>query len=130
MLKKIGGGFTVIEVMMGIGLFAVVAPSIILAIVSINGVNDRAADLTYANIIAERKIESIRSAGYNSLNPGTVDFVSELPPSLRAPRSASYTVTLPVTGVKEVAIQITYTDQTGLRELRYSSLISELGVAQ
>jgi type II secretory pathway pseudopilin PulG len=123
-------GFTVIEVLIGIGIFALVVPSIIIAIVSLNQLNDRAADLTYANTIAERKIESLRSAGYNSMINGVYDFTNELTPTFTAPRQANYEVSTPENGIKEIVVNIKYTQQGILRELQYKSLISELGVAQ
>ncbi len=129
MLKK-EEGFTVVEVLIGIGLFAVIVPSIVLAIVSLNQLNDRAADLTYANMIAENKIESLRSAGFNSLADGTYDFSSDLLPTFTQPREANYVITTPASGIKEIEVNINYTQQGILRELQYKSLISELGVAQ
>lgn len=123
-------GFTVIEVLIGIGLFALIVPSIILSIVSLNQLNDRAADLTYANIIAENKIESLRSAGYNSLVDGSYDFTTDLIPTFTAPRQAKYVITTPENGIKIIEVNIEYTQQGVLRELQYKSLISELGVAQ
>jgi type II secretory pathway pseudopilin PulG len=129
-MKKWASGFTVVEVLAGIGLFALIAPAIILSVVSINGVNDRSADLTYANTIAENKIESLRSAGYNSMTLGTVVFTTELPATFREPRSAQYTISAPTTGQKKVVVTLTYTDQTGLRNLQYESIMSELGVSQ
>jgi Tfp pilus assembly protein PilV len=129
MVKK-SQGFTVVEVMIGIGLFAVIVPSIILAIVSLNQLNDRAADLTYANVLAENKIESLRSAGFNSLNNGTYDFTSDLSATFTKPRQANYVISTPETGLKEIEVNINYTQQGILRQLRYKSMISELGVSQ
>lgn len=129
MVKK-QSGFTVIEVLIGIALFGIIMPSIIMAAVGIAQLNDRAADLTLANIIAERKIESLRSAGYNSLNLQTVSFEGELSSSFTAPRTASYTITSPATGVKQIDISISYRDGSQTRSLTFNSRISELGVAQ
>ncbi len=129
-ISKDSLGFTVIEVMVGIALFAVIVPSIIFAVVSINQVNDRAADLTYANVLAENKIESLRSAGYNSLSDGTVDFTGDLSPTFTAPRQANYIITSPDIGIKQIEVNIEYTAQGVLRNLQYKTLISELGVAQ
>jgi prepilin-type N-terminal cleavage/methylation domain-containing protein len=123
-------GFTVIEIMVGIALFAVIVPSIIFAVVSINQVNDRAADLTLANVLAENKVESLRSAGYNSLVDGTYDFSSELTPTFTLPRQANYIITSPETGIKQIEINIQYTDRGVSRQLQYKSLIGELGVSQ
>jgi type II secretory pathway pseudopilin PulG len=123
-------GFTVIEVLIGIGIFALVVPSFIFGIVSLNNLNDRSADLTFANVLAENKIESLRSAGYNSLTDGLVDFTDELTPTFTKPRQANYVVSTVENGLKEIEINIEYTQEGTLRELQYKSLISELGVAQ
>jgi prepilin-type N-terminal cleavage/methylation domain-containing protein len=123
-------GFTVVEIMLGIALFGLIVPSIVFSVVSLNQLNDRAADLTFANVIAENKIESLRSAGYNSLVDGTYDFSADLTPTFTEPKAASYTITTPELGVKEIEVNIDYTQQGILRELNYKSLISELGVAQ
>jgi type II secretory pathway pseudopilin PulG len=123
-------GFTVVETLIGIGVFALVVPSIILSIVSLNQLNDRAADLTYANVLAENKIESLRSAGFNSLLDGSYDFTNELTSTFSPPREASYSVITPEAGIKEIEVKISYTQQGILREMQYKSLISELGVAQ
>lgn len=131
MLKKnLQGGFTTIELLISIGLFGLIAPSITLAIVSINRINDRASDLTYANVIAENKIETLRSAGYNSLVNGTIVFTGELPATFTEPKLANYIITTPSAGKKEILINIQYNDQGIARSLSYKSIISELGVAQ
>lgn len=131
LMHKQATGFTVIEVMVGIALFGAVMPSVILAVVGINRLNDRAADLTRANIVAERKMESIRSAGYNALTvDSTVDFSNELDSGFTGPKSANYTISEPTTGVRDITVTISYTDQGQTRNISYKSLISELGVAQ
>lgn len=124
-------GFTVVEVLIGIGIFGLVMPAIILGVVGVSRLNDRAADLTRANILAEQKIETLRSQGYNSLLFETVDFTNELDASFTAPRSATYTVSDPGTpGTKIIDITINYTDQGNTRELTFRSIMSELGVSQ
>ena len=123
-------GFTVIEVLIGIGLFAVIMPSIIVGVVSINQLNDKSADLTSANILAEKKIETLRNAGYNTLAVGSYDFTSELAPTFTSPRQATYTITSPGAGIKEIYLTIEYTHQGDLRTISYQSLMSELGVSQ
>lgn len=129
MLKK-QVGFSVVEILIAIGLFGLIAPSISLAVVSINRINDRASDLTLANSLAENKLETLRSQGYNSLTDGTVSFTGELPDTFTAPRSADYTVSSPTAGLKEITLSIQYTDQGITRDLNYKSVMSELGVAQ
>lgn len=129
-MVKLSKGFTVIEVLVGVALFGVVMPVIIYAVTSVANVNDRTADTTRANIIAEEKIETLRSAGFNSLSNGTTNFETELDVSFTSPRDASYTVSTPETGIKRIDISIEYTDDGIYRELKYASIISELGVAQ
>lgn len=123
-------GFTVVEILIGIGLFGLIMPTIILAVVGVARLNDRAADLTRANILAEQKFESLRSAGYNSLSTGTVNFTSELDVSFSSPRAASYTISSPATGVKTIDVSIQYTDHGQSRTVSFKSQVSELGVAQ
>lgn len=130
LIRKKQVGFTVIEVLIGIGLFGVIMPSIIIGVVGVSRLNDRAADLTRANVIAEEKIESLRSAGYNALNDGTTNFESELEPTFTKPRSAVYTISTPSPGIKHIEVSIQYTDQGTSRTLSYRSIITELGVAQ
>ncbi len=123
-------GFTVVEVMMSIGIFGLIMPSIILGVVGVARLNDRAADLTRANIIAEQKLEVLRSQGFNTLNNGTIDFTDELNLSFTEPRSATYTVTTLSPGVKQIDLNIQYTDAGVNRELDFRSIQTELGVAQ
>jgi prepilin-type N-terminal cleavage/methylation domain-containing protein len=125
-------GFTVVEILIAIGLFGVIMPGIILAVMALNIMNDRAGDLSYANTIAEGKIEALRSAGYNSLTTGsTTTFTSELPASFDDPRSATYSVTAgPVTGTKVVDITLSYNSYGKTISLSYKALFSELGIAQ
>lgn len=126
-------GFTVLEVLIGIGLFGLIMPSIIFAVVGVSQLNDRAADLTRANVIAEQKFEELRSQGYNSLLDGTYSFDSELDASFTPPRSADYTITsitVPTAGTKEIEVAIQYTDRGITRDLSFKTIVSELGVAQ
>jgi type II secretory pathway pseudopilin PulG len=128
--RKNTDGFTVIEVLVGIGLFGIVMPSIIIAVVGVSKLNDRAADLSRANILAEQKIETLRSQGYNTLTDGTVDFTDELNPTFTAPRSATYTVISPTAGYKEIQVDIKYTVDGNEKLISFRSLMSELGVSQ
>jgi prepilin-type N-terminal cleavage/methylation domain-containing protein len=122
-------GFSVVELLVSIALFAVIVPTLSTALATLSALNNRARDLTLISIIAENKIESLRSIGYNSVPPGTVDFTSELPTEVAAPKSASYTVTQN-SGYRTVDITVSYKDYRRTREVRYRSIISETGVGQ
>jgi hypothetical protein len=108
----------------------IIIPSVALALNNLAAINHRARDLALANTIAQNKVETLRSIGYNSVSSGTVSFSSELPSSMGSPRSASYTISSPVTGEKQIDVNITYTDYGGSKNLTYRTIISELGVGQ
>ena len=131
MVKKRGSrGFTVVEVLLAIAIFAIVVPVIVLATVTLVQINQNAINLSFANIIAENKIESLRSAGYNSIAIGTTDFASELPASFGSTKTATYTVTQATTAVKDITVTITYKALTKTVTLNFKTFVSELGVGQ
>jgi type II secretion system protein I len=130
MKKSTQHGFTIVELLLAIALFAILIPTVIVSLNSIAAANDNTKDTVIANIVAENKIEELRSFGYNSVNTGTVDFSSTLPQTLGSPRSASYTVTNDTAGLKEVSLSITFTNRRGSHTLNYRTLIGELGVGQ
>jgi prepilin-type N-terminal cleavage/methylation domain-containing protein len=127
-------GFTVVELLIAIALFGIVMPSVILGVMALVQINDRAGDLSQANMIAESKIESLRSLGYTSLVTGTTSFVSELPTTFDDPRSASYTVSnfnnSATSGMKEISVAISYNSYGKTVSLQYKSIIGELGISQ
>jgi prepilin-type N-terminal cleavage/methylation domain-containing protein len=130
MNRKNQKGFTVVELVVSIVVAGIIIPSVALALNNLAAINHRARDLALANTIAQNKVETLRSIGYNSVSGGTVSFSSELPSSMGSPRSASYTISSPVTGEKQIDVNITYTDYGGSKNLTYRTLISELGVGQ
>ena len=130
MNKKCQKGFTIVELVVAIVVTGIILPSIAVALNNLTAINHRARDLALANTIAQNKVEELRSIGYNSVNNGTVDFSNELSASMGAPRSASYSVSAPVTGEKQIDINISYTDYGVARNLTYRTYISELGVGQ
>lgn len=123
-------GFTVVELLLGIALFGVLMPVIVITMNNISAINDRSKDLAIANIFAENKIEEIRSIGYNSANTGTVDVTTALPATLGQDRSGSYTITEDIPGQKVISLTLTIDGRGGLRTLNYRSVVGELGVGQ
>jgi hypothetical protein len=81
-------------------------------------------------MLAQNKVETLRSAGYNSLNNGTTSFSAELPNIMGSPKSASYTISSPQTGIKQIDISISYTEYKSTKALAYKTYVSELGVGQ
>lgn len=130
MVKLNDKGFTITELLVTLALFGIVTTLFAVGINNLTVLNNRARDLALANTLAHNRFELIRSAGYNSANLGTYDFTSQLPVTLAEPKSASYTISQPATGVKLVTVNLSYQDYGQTRELTYQSYISELGVAQ
>lgn len=123
-------GFTVVELVVAIGLFGIIVPAVAIGLSNLAVIQNRARDLTLVNMLAQNKIETLRSAGYNSVTTGTTSFSGELPNVLSAPKSAQYVVTQPQTGIKQIDVTISYSEYGGAKTVSYRTLISELGVGQ
>lgn len=123
-------GFTIIELIVSIVVFAILVPAIASFLALLDDMNDRARDTAIINALAENKVESLRSAKYTSLTNGTTDFTSELPQTISKPRSATYQVTAPNSGLKQVDLNITYNDHGRQKTLSYKTYVGELGVGQ
>ena len=130
MNKKRQKGFTVVELVVAIVIAGIIIPAIAVALNNLTAINHRARDLALANAAAQNKVESLRSIGYNSVNNGTVDFSAELPGSMGSPKTASYSVSSPTTGEKQIDVNISFTDYGVTRNLTYRTYMSELGVGQ
>lgn len=130
MNKKRQTGFTIVELIVTIVIAGFIIPSVAIALNNLAAINHRARDYAIANTIAQNKVETLRSNGYNSLNLGTVNFSSELPSSMGTPKNASYTVSSPVTGEKQIDISISFTEYNATRNLTFRTYVSELGVGQ
>lgn len=123
-------GFTTVELLISIVLIGIIIPTVSIGLTNLAVINNRARDLVLANMIAQNKVETLRSAGYNSLNSGSTTFTTELPSTLGSPRNASYNVTTPQTGVKQIDVSISYTEYKASRSVSYRTYVSELGVGQ
>lgn len=130
MLPKNQRGFTIIELLISIGIFAIIVPALAAGLNNLVVLNNRSRDLAIANLIAESKAEEVRNTGFNGLAVGTTDFSSELPDELANPKSASYTISNSTPGLLEVDISISYKDYSSTRTQSYKTIISELGVGQ
>lgn len=123
-------GFTIVELIVTIVIMGVIIPAVAMALTSLTIIDYQARDLALANMLAQNKVESLRSAGYNSLVNGTQDFSSQLPNTIGSPKSASYTVADAQTGVKQIDVSISYTEYKQSKSIAYRTYISELGVGQ
>lgn len=123
-------GFTVVELLITIGICGIIVPVLAAGLTTLALINNRARDLALANTMAQNKAELLRSSGYNSILPGTTDFSADLPSTLSSPKSGSYTVTEPETGIKDIVIQISYKDVSSSRTVNYKTKVSEIGINQ
>lgn len=128
--KKSEHGFTIIELLIAIAVVGILVPSLIGFVTTLNRLNDRARDMSLVNSLAENKVESLRSAGFTSVNSGTVSFSGELPATLGNPKSANYVVSTPHAGMKQVDMTISYNDHGTTQTVQYRTYIGELGVGQ
>jgi prepilin-type N-terminal cleavage/methylation domain-containing protein len=123
-------GFTIVELVVTIVVAGFIIPAVAVALTNLSVVNKIARDKTLANMLVQNKVETLRSAGYNSLSDGTTSFVSELPNTIGSPRTASYTISSPATGIKQVDITISFSEYHVSKSLSFRTYISELGVGQ
>jgi prepilin-type N-terminal cleavage/methylation domain-containing protein len=123
-------GFTIVELVVTIVIMGIIIPAVAIALTNLTIVDYQARDLALANFIAQNRVETLRSAGYNSLNNGTTSFTAQLPNTMGSPKSASYTVSTPQAGVKQVDVAISYTEYKKTKNISYRTYISELGVGQ
>lgn len=128
--RKGNQGFTIVELLVSIAVFAILVPSISVFLNTLGSINDRARDLATINALVENKIEGLRSASFVGVPNGTVDFTTDLPASVAAPRSASYVVSSVSTSLKQIDTTVTYNDHGNNRSLTYRTYLGELGVGQ
>lgn len=129
-IKTDESGFTIVELIVSITVAAIFVISLNSVSISQSYLVQRSRDLIIANSYVEGKFESLRSAGFLSLNDGTIDLTSELPSELKAPRSATQTTTSYSSAIKKVVIHIAYNEQDTPRNYTYATYIGELGVGQ
>lgn len=123
-------GFTIVELLVSIAVAGVVIGSLSQVVTSYVHLAQRGRYLNLANSYVEGKVESLRNTGFNSLALGTTSLTGELSSQLPKSRSASMTVTNPNTGIKQVDITISYSDQAQTNSYAYTTYIGELGVGQ
>jgi prepilin-type N-terminal cleavage/methylation domain-containing protein len=128
--KRPQKGFTVVELLVTVVVAGVIIPAVAMALTNLSVVNKLARDQALANLLVQNKVETLRSAGFNSLNNGTTSFSAELPNTFGTPRSASYSISTPQTGLKQIDVSISFTEYHSTKSSAYRTYVSELGVGQ
>jgi type II secretory pathway pseudopilin PulG len=123
-------GFTLVELVITASFVAVASAAIIGVFITVGKLNKQARNMSTVTAIAEGKIENYRNAGYTAATVGSPaeTFTSTLPSNLGSPKSAVVNVTTPSTGLKQVDVVITYTDDGKLKKVQLSTLIGQRGI--
>jgi len=124
-------GFTIPELVVTIVFFGIAAIGITQLYLSIQRIQEQTAWLQSASHAAQTEVESLRNNNYNALTAGQdVDFSSQLPATLPKLRSGSVAVSEPQSGLKRVDVTITYSDHGSQHQVKLTSLIGVIGIAQ
>ena len=110
-LRRQSQGFTLIEVMIALVILAAGLLALMtLQIVSIRA-NAFSSEMTYAGMLAQRRLEQVRNTAYDSITPGTV---TDIVPASDVTKGMSYTVetkvdnNTPATDMKTVTLKLTW----------------------
>jgi prepilin-type N-terminal cleavage/methylation domain-containing protein len=129
-VKKSEGGFTLVEILVGIAVAGVIVGTLSQVTTTYVHVSQRGRYLNLANSFIEAKVEAMRNAGYSTLSNGTTSLTSSLPGDLPPSKSASMTISSPLGGIKQVDLAVSFKDQGSTRTYNYTTYIGELGVGQ
>lgn len=122
-------GFTIIEVVVVMVLFALLVPVIALSVDTLRRVNKNSQYLILVTNTAEAKTESLRAKPFDQIALGTTDFSSELPAQIPTPRTATYTVTTSPSSsqLKRIELTITYTISGAQTRYSYKTYVGSAG---
>jgi type II secretory pathway pseudopilin PulG len=124
-------GYTIAESIVAIILLGIVSASVYSLFTGVQRIQRQAIYLDSATRAAQFQIESLRNANYNLLTPGEdIVFTDELPDNLIEPRSGVVQVEEYRQGLRRVIVTINYTDGGQEKQVRLSSLIGIIGIAQ
>lgn len=125
------GGFTLPEVLVTIVFFGIATIGITQLYISIQRIQEQTAWMQSASHAAQTEVESLRNNNYNALTAGqNIDFSTQLPTSLPQPRNGTVVVSEPQSGLKRVDVTIAYTDHGKQHQVKLTSLIGVIGIAQ
>lgn len=127
-------GFTLVEMVITIVLFALLVPATASFLDFITQLNSTAKTTASINGFVENKIEAIRSAGYTaSSNVTSQNITSELDsfaPNVPKPRSAFLTISTKSPSLKKIDLSVTYNHKGSPKTVYFTTYLGELGVGQ
>ena len=128
-MKQKESGFTLVELLVGIAVGAIVMVTLTNVVKNYLALSQRGRYLNTANAYVEAKAESLRNKGYNAINTGSSSLAGDMPASLPK-KSGTMTVTDIGGGLKKVDITVSYTDSEGSHSYSYTTYLGEIGVGQ
>ncbi len=124
-------GFTIIELIITIVVFGLIAAGIAEVFVGVTNVQRNANYLEIATTAAQSEVESLRNNNYDQLPNGqNINFTSQLPSNLPKPCSGTVVISQPVADLKRVDVTVTYNQDGHTQSVVLSSLIGIIGIAQ
>jgi prepilin-type N-terminal cleavage/methylation domain-containing protein len=127
-------GFTLVELIITITLFATLVPSVVGFLDFLTQLNTTARTTASINAFVENKVETIRSAGYTATpvvsNQSITSELNTAAASIPSPKSAVYTVSQLSPSVKQINISVTYNNKGTAKTVSYTTYLGELGVGQ
>jgi Tfp pilus assembly protein PilV len=130
------------ELIVAMVFLGIVLVSLTNLFIAVRQINRAANNYTIATQAAQQLMEKFRNTPYASIPTGTTDVTTAALgtyPSLLAPRSATTTVAYITTsgaasgtdvGVKQVDVEVSYTDRTGVKKVQFSSWLSSKGLGK
>lgn len=123
-------GYMTVELIITFIVGAILILSLHGIVASHTFLSQRSRSTVLANAFAEQQVESLRSIGYLGVAIGTSDITSQLPATLKKPRSATLTVSAQTSAIKKVRLAVVYNEEGISRTQTYTTYIGELGVGQ
>ncbi len=109
---------------------AVTSAAIIEIFIVVGKLNKQARNMAAAAALVEKKIEVYRNGGYGSVPTGSPaeDFTDQLPANFGSPKSAVANVATPQSGLKQIDVVISYTDDGKIKKVQLSTLMAQRGI--
>ncbi len=122
MKANLRGGFSLIEVLVGLLILGVLFVSALLIVVQTVRIQLTSEDTAYANSLARRAVEEVKAVNWamipsDSTGSGFLDPVNNRWPNTYTTEDGQYkverTITIPDTNVKRISIRVFFIDQQG-----------------
>lgn len=131
MLKK-QQGFTIIEVVVVIAVFAISMSTLVMLMSSIQVAQRNAYYMSIATHAARAEVERLRSSGYSSIQAGNTYPFSQVPGALPPGSTGSIVVSTPANAPtsKQVDATVTYSIGTLSKQVTISAYVDPPKVSQ